>query len=111
MTDDELDCLNCGACCVSPFLGEGYVPLELEEEERLWRLRLPILEVITGPAEERVTLLGTKINSQRHRVCVALEGAVAGKVHCSIYEARPEHCRRFERGSPECLQARVALGL
>ncbi|MCI0377963.1 MAG: YkgJ family cysteine cluster protein [Gemmataceae bacterium] len=111
MANDELDCLTCGACCVSPFLGQGYVPLEPEEEERLGRLGLPVLQIVAGPAEERLTLLGTKINNQRHRVCIALEGVVTEKVHCAIYEARPEHCRRFERGSPECLQARASLGL
>ncbi|MCI0637645.1 MAG: YkgJ family cysteine cluster protein [Gemmataceae bacterium] len=111
MANDELDCLTCGACCVSPFLGEGYVPLEREEEERLGRMGLPVLQIVAEPSEESVTLLGTKVDRQRLRVCAALEGKVAEEVYCSIYDARPEHCRRFERGSPECLQARVALGL
>jgi Fe-S-cluster containining protein len=33
--------------------------------------------------------------------CVHLDGS-----SCTIYEARPEHCRHFPPGSPECKEAR-----
>jgi Fe-S-cluster containining protein len=104
------DCLTCGACCASPFVGEGYIRLSLEEEERLGRLGLPVLEVVPDP-QDRIVMLGTKRNAQGIHVCVALTGKVGKKVACSIYEGRPELCRRFEAGSPECRQARRAAGL
>jgi len=30
---------------------------------------------------------------------------------CSVYETRPEPCRRFKAGSPECAEARGRVGL
>ena len=104
------DCLTCGACCASPFIGEGYIRLNPEEEKRLRRRGLPILEVVSDP-EDRIVLLGTKQNCRATRVCIALSGTVGNQVACSIYEQRPELCRQFEAGSPECRQARRAAGL
>ncbi len=104
------DCLTCGACCVSPFLGEGYIQVNAAEEDRLGRMGLPVLELIDDP-EDRVVLLGTKINAARIRVCIALSGTVGTEVACSIYADRPELCRQFEAGSPECHEARRAAGI
>lgn len=105
------DCLTCGACCVSPFQGEGYIQLaEGEEEALIRRLGLPVVDVIPED-EERLVLLGTRVNAQGHRVCRALDGKVGRRVECAIYESRPLLCRQFEAGSPECLQARRAVGL
>jgi Fe-S-cluster containining protein len=104
------DCLTCGACCASPFVGEGYIRLNVAEEERLGRKGLPVLEVVPDP-EDRIVLLGTKRNSQGVCVCVALAGKVGRQVACSIYGERPELCRQFEAGSPECHQARRAAGV
>ena len=98
-----LDCLTCGACCASPFLGEGYIQLNAEEEKRLGRKGLPVLVIVPDP-EDRIVMLGTKINSQGMRVCVGLTGKVGKQVSCTIYEDRPTLCRQFEAGSPECLQ-------
>src|ERR1700730_5713398 len=104
------DCLTCGACCVSPFVGEGYIQLNVQEEERLGRMGLPVLEVVPDP-EDRIVLLGTKSNAQGVRVCMGLLGKVGKQVACSIYGERPELCREFEAGSPEGHQARRAAGL
>jgi Fe-S-cluster containining protein len=104
------DCLTCGACCASPFEGAGYIRLSVAEEERLGRKGLPVLEVLPDP-EDRIVLLGTKRNNQGVHVCIALAGKVGTQVACSIYADRPELCRQFEAGSPECHQARRALGL
>ena len=104
------DCLTCGACCASPFVGEGYIQLSAEEEECLGRPGLPVLEVVPDP-EDGIVLLGTKRNNQGVRVCIALIGKLAKQVTCSIYGERPELCRQFEAGSPECHQARRALGV
>jgi Fe-S-cluster containining protein len=105
-----LDCLTCGACCASPFGGEGYIQLSAEEEQRLGRRGLPVLEVVPDP-EDRIVMLGTKWNAQGVRVCIALAGQVGAQVACAIYEGRPELCRQFEAGSPECHQARRAAGM
>ncbi len=36
--------------------------------------------------------------------CVALDGA---RMCCSIYESRPEVCRRFAMGGPYCVEVRA----
>ena len=104
------DCLTCGACCASPFVGEGYIRLDAAEEARLARRGLPVL-VVVPDAEDRVVLLGTKHNAQGFRVCVGLTGKIGKQVACSIYEDRPLLCRQFEAGSPECHAARRAAGI
>ena len=104
------DCLICGACCASPFLGEGYIPVDAAEQARLKRRGLPVLELISDP-ENPVDMLGTKINAQGARVCVALSGRLGKQVACTIYADRPALCRQFEAGSRECLAARRAVGL
>ena len=106
----DLNCVECGACCVSPFAGEGYIQLSVEEAPLLRRLRLPVIEM-TPDSGERLLFLGTRINGQGRRVCRALEGKVGRRVECNIYEGRPTLCRQFEAGSPECLQARRAVGI
>ena len=103
------DCLTCGACCLSPLGGEGYIRLNADEENRLARRGLPVLEVLADP-QDRIVLLGTKSN-RNGRVCVALTGRLGKQVACTIYPDRPELCRQFEAGSPECRQARRAAGL
>lgn len=75
----------------------------------LRRMSLPVIVMIDEG--ERIVLLGTRLNRQGHRVCRALEGRVGKRVECSIYESRPGLCREFEAGSPECLQARRAVGI
>jgi Fe-S-cluster containining protein len=104
------DCLTCGACCASPFAGEGYIQLNEQEEGDLTRLGLPVFELIPDP-DDRVVMLGTKPSSQMGRVCIALTGKVGKRVACSIYLDRPQLCRQFTAGSPECHQARRAAGL
>lgn len=104
------DCLICGACCASPFVGQGYIRLSPEEETRLARQGLPVLEVVPN-ADDRIVLLGTKDNAERIHVCAALTGKIGKQVACSIYEERPVLCRQFEAGSPECYEARRALGI
>ena len=39
------DCLTCGACCASPFVGEGYIQLTVEEEDRLGHKSLQSTEM------------------------------------------------------------------
>src|SRR5262245_9130967 len=103
------DCLLCGACCASPFDGEGYIQVEPEDRDRLRSLALPVIEM--EASGERLLLLSTRLDGQGKRVCRALEGKVGRRVACSVYEDRPHLCREFEAGTPECLAARRAIGL
>lgn len=105
----DYDCLQCGACCVSPFSGEGYIHLEPEERDRLRGLSLPVIEM--DAAGETLLLLATRVNAQGLRVCRALGGSVGRRVACSVYEDRPHLCREFEAGSAECVAARRAAGI
>ena len=36
--------------------------------------------------------------------CVAIDGA---RMQCSIYDSRPQICRRFEMGGPYCQEVRA----
>lgn len=101
-------CLRCGACCAyfrvsfywseaDPFLG-GTVPQEL-----------------TTPLNPyRSAMQGTLHAPMR---CIALDGDIAARVCCSIYEKRPSPCRELEPwdedGQPNerCNKARAAHGL
>lgn len=74
------------------------------------RLRLPVFVVVDLP-EERVALLGTELQQDGRRRCVALEGDIGKRCGCRIYSDRPALCREFEAGSLECRQARTAAGL
>ena len=38
---------------------------------------------------------------------MALSGIVGQEVSCKIYEHRPLACKKFEKGSPLCLEART----
>lgn len=43
--------------------------------------------------------------------CIALEGEVGASVKCSVYNCRPDACRKFVVGSPLCLEARKQKGI
>jgi Fe-S-cluster containining protein len=107
-TAANYDCRRCGACCLSPDGGDGYVVLESEEPGRLRRLGLPVLTKGHGEV-----CLGTVPHDGpgRGRACVALEGAAWFGCGCAVYEDRPARCRQFEMGSDLCRQVRLRVGL
>ena len=99
----DLDCRRCGACCAPEFDSPVYVTLRPKDLVRLeprWRAR----------NVGRESLL-TRLDSEGHCVCVALRGTVGKRVSCAIYERRPDECRMFSAGTPECLRAREQAGL
>jgi Fe-S-cluster containining protein len=108
------DCCRCGACCRSPWTGEGHVRLYEPDIERMERLALPIV-ILTQPGEgdqlEEVPLLTTKRDRDGLRICIAFAGDVGEACGCSIYEDRPFLCREFELGDTLCRQARQKAGL
>jgi len=101
-------CLRCGACCatyrVAFYWAEvasatpGGVPDALVEPLR--------------PHES--AMRGTSAGTPR---CVALEGTLGERVHCTIYPQRPTPCREvaasYEAGAPsaQCDLARARHGL
>ncbi len=90
------DCLTCGACCAPPMDWRTYVEVTDLDAQRLsvrYRARVAAGELATTPREGGVR-------------CVGLRGTLGRRVSCRIHERRPDACRRFERGSPECHAAR-----
>jgi Fe-S-cluster containining protein len=86
-------CLECGTCCFSNL--ETSVRVTGDDHERL------------GEAAERVTFFVGNRAYMRFRDghCVALRVEVhetRPRFFCTVYEARPDTCRGFERGSPQC---------
>jgi Fe-S-cluster containining protein len=107
------DCQTCGACCFSPWTGDGYVRLYDLDRERLEPLGLPVVLQTQGYDDppEVIAKLGTKSDEQGGRVCVAFEGRAGQACACGIYAARPEACRQFEVGGLLCQEARRCKGL
>lgn len=99
----ELDCRSCGACCApqrNDALYVGVTPLDVQRLTPRWRR-----EHISHDA------ILTKLDPVGRCVCVALRGAIGRQVSCSIYERRPDECRRLLAGSRDCLDARRQAGL
>ena len=103
------DCQHCGACCADPDSPPegGYVYLRKDESKQMKRLGLSVVQ------EAGDDFLGTRIHAGGRSclVCVAFRGQIGGRCGCSIYQARPQGCRRFEVGSPLCKVARQEAGL
>lgn len=98
----ELDCKQCGACCVGRSSDGDYVPVTRLDHRRLptkYTRRLATLEKTDEDgADHGLTL---KRFGDRE-ACVALKGKLGKEVSCEMYAHRPEFCRRFERGSKAC---------
>lgn len=99
MSDDELDCLTCGACCRTGHDGRILVP---EADLVRWRRigRADLAEAIQ-PGHFGEVGFATRDDG----ACVHL-GTNASPNACRIYEDRGTTCREFERGSPQCLEFR-----
>jgi len=107
-TDVIHPCLSCGACCAyfraSFYWAEaddatpGGVPVALTRKLN----------------DHRRSMIGMDGTEPR---CIALEGDIGRRVHCSIYEHRSSVCRAFEpswesgRPNERCDKARAAWGL
>lgn len=107
------DCLTCGACCASESPGEAYVRLTEADLVRLNGTNLRIVRYVEQDSDpvETSCSLGTKLDPNGRRVCVALDGCAGGENACSVYEQRPAACRRYEVGGYFCRQARQRFGL
>jgi Fe-S-cluster containining protein len=104
------DCQACGACCCNTDenRAERYVDYvqvtaraPLSRHPRLLRK----LTVVNAESERHMQLVG------REQRCVALSGKVGKRVACTIYELRPQACRRVQPGSKECRRDRRQRGI
>jgi uncharacterized protein len=98
----KLDCQTCGACCSSlDVLLNGAEADEFERDPRLAPL------TILRCDRPGLVLRFMKRSGAIDR-CVALEGPLT-HCRCRIYAQRPELCREFAAGSPDCLACRAHL--
>jgi|SRR5581483_9516201 len=111
MTMADYDCTLCGACCVSEWPCLGHVMLDDTEIERLGRMGLPLVGATHPLPPYRYSMLATRIIEDDKRICVAFGGTVGQKCGCTIYEQRPELCRKYQVGGQECRKARARAGL
>jgi Fe-S-cluster containining protein len=83
-----------------------WIHLVAGDDERLGDERLARLTVLT---EHGRGFVARSMAMQGGR-CIALREDAGGS-GCSIYEVRPDICREFEAGSPDCRAARRRRGL
>jgi len=109
----EYDCQSCGACCQSPWRGDGYVRLYDIDLDLVKATGLPIIEQVQGYGDppEIISKLGTLIDAEGRRSCAAFAGTVGASCACTIYGQRPNACRRFEAGGSLCRESRRRYGL
>jgi Fe-S-cluster containining protein len=106
------DCRACGACCHSPWTGDGYVRLYEVDLQRLRSTKLPVIQQVQGgDPGDVIPKLGTRVDESDGRVCVAFEGRAGHTCGCTIYHRRPQACRQLEPGSAGCREARVRMGM
>lgn len=86
-------CLECGACCHADEV--NYIPVRPADAERLRDAKL----------DHFVRPCGYMKMCDGH--CAALDVG-SERFFCTVYEDRPDACRRVERMSAECLAAIIA---
>jgi len=94
------DCENCGACCCSFPIYASATDAKREPKIASETTRLP--EHLIQP-DRAYQLYPTPFRDR----CAFLK---KDKL-CRIYGTRPEVCRRFEAGSPQCIEARKRRGI
>jgi uncharacterized protein len=100
----NLDCRTCGACCYGD---EMWIHVMAVDDERLGADGLHHLTVLTQHGRGYVARSMKMVGGR----CIAFgERLGDGGCGCSIYEARPDICREFQVGSPDCLAARQRRG-
>lgn|GEM_PF-1814442 len=120
------DCVKCGLCCVSLYDQERFADVTAKDEERLGKrfVRLHVLR--TRPFDSLCAAIdgarvppgaiATEWRKQRSGpfkgvsvcACVALRGTLLEKTACSIYDKRPEVCRKAVKpGDRTCREIRA----
>lgn len=95
------DCTTCGACCTSEVYGGGYfVTVYGSDTERFTQEEL-------APDSQGCDFLQMAPHGPDEIRCMFLSGNLGESCKCTAYERRPQVCRDFEAGTPECLAARA----
>lgn len=94
----DLDCLSCGACCRGR---PGTVLVEPADLDRWQRAGRADLAKPLAPGHFSLPALPTDASG-----CCRYHGTADLPHACRIYPLRPQACRDFAVGSPECLAAR-----
>jgi uncharacterized protein len=96
----EFDCANCGACCrCFPIFASQ---ADAEREPRIKR-----------ETRQREEHLASAQQAYQMHPLPFLEQCAFLKTDqlCRIYATRPEVCRSFQAGSPQCIEARARVGV
>lgn len=94
------DCENCGACCrCFPI----FASRSDAEREPLIKTEARELEPHLATGDKAYQLFPLPF----HERCAFLKDDQL----CRIYATRPEVCRKFEPGSPQCIEARERVGV
>lgn len=109
---EEFDCQKCGACCahfanedLSDIGRRGRGIFIADDDTNGLPPSLVIEYGLTYAVDK--WLRARKVGE--HWQCKALTGQIGQSCSCSVYEKRPETCRKFEAGSMPCRTARFAV--
>lgn len=86
-------CRHCGNCC--RVFGIGLCDEDLEREPRLKELAVPVAELPQKTQPTFLKRLGEKYCIRKEEKPCPFLYEDKGKYFCSIYETRPNACRRF----------------
>jgi Fe-S-cluster containining protein len=104
VTNRDLDCLTCGACCRQASDGRILVP---EQDILRWK-RAGRTDLVTALVPGHFSEMAFAFTERG--ACVHL-GTAQNPNACQIYEDRGTTCRDFEKGSRQCLEFRREAGL
>lgn len=99
-SSEVYDCADCGACCrCYPIFASS---LDAERE--------PLVKANCVRVDD---FLGKGEVAYRMYPLANTDGCAFLQPNqlCSVYETRPEVCRRFEAGSDQCIRARERVGV
>ena len=106
------DCRKCGLCCIANYDQEAFADVTIEDVERLNRrwakknilyprtidLLAAVIDstsLVHGAVRTRwVTSKTGPLKGTEACACVALQGSIGYRVRCTIYNRRPEVCRK-----------------
>lgn len=115
LTDGDVDCRTCGACCVSPQdTPYGWADVSTDDADRMsTRVRLKLVNTGGGWQfnECRLSTPTTWSDELNVAPCSFLRGTPGKRCSCGIYETRPDVCRKLRPGSRACRESREMLGL
>jgi Fe-S-cluster containining protein len=103
------DCTRCGACCQNPDdnVAEGYTfYLAIEDGAPLLRDAKLVSRLVMHDADGKPHL---RLESNGR--CLALRGKIGRQAVCTIYDVRPQGCRKLQPGDARCEQARRERGV